>query len=527
MRVDVVRKPVLFLVLVFAASALFADTIKNWPAPATWSPPRTHSGLSTQDLGNPTIFEGLAPCRVVDTRGNGAPITGGMFTGGSDVRNWALAGICGIPATARAVSVNFTAILPTAPGFLVAWPKGGAVPGVSILNFNTGDVVNNAAVVPVGTSTSITVNVSAPTHVTMDINGYYTGGNISGSIGDDEDLALIGNSAPDFCAIVYSQNDMSSNTFDCASAIMAELFGSASNGSAGNFVQHSTTTGGRTSGVRAFNESTAGSSVGIHAVSSAPTIGSPFGLFHSGGLIETANDGNALLIGANNGGLCINFGLYGGIFTTAGALVSGGSIGNCGGVGVSYVGGLGGSGPKSFFEPHPTDATKMIRYVSLEGPEAGTYFRGTARTVNGMATIEVPETFRIVTDDDGMTTQVTPVGAAATMYIVSEDLNHIVVHSSKDVTFHYLVQGVRRAYKNLPDVTDNYFFRPVSPTALMPGYSAIERQRLIDNGTYNADGTVNMNTAERTGWAAVWRAAAEEAARRELEPQEASTNRMH
>ena len=36
------------------------------------------------------------------------------------------------------------------------------------------------------------------------------------------------------------------------------------------------------------------------------------------------------------------------------------------------------TGTKSFVEPHPTDPTKVIRYVSLEGPEAGTYFRGRA-----------------------------------------------------------------------------------------------------------------------------------------------------
>ena len=48
------------------------------------------------------------------------------------------------------------------------------------------------------------------------------------------------------------------------------------------------------------------------------------------------------------------------------------------------------NGAKSFVEPHPTDPTKQIRFAALEGPESGTYFRGTGRTVNGYATIEVP-----------------------------------------------------------------------------------------------------------------------------------------
>jgi len=31
-----------------------------------------------------------------------------------------------------------------------------------------------------------------------------------------------------------------------------------------------------------------------------------------------------------------------------------------------------------------------------------------------------------------------------------------------------------------------------------------ERGRLIANGTYNVDGTVNKQTAERLGWAKAW-----------------------
>jgi hypothetical protein len=122
---------------------------------------------------SPLAFIGLAPCRIVDTRGNGAPIQGGMFTGGADVRNYAVAGICGIPDVAQALSLNFTVVGPTASGFLVSFPTGGTVPPTAILNFNAGEVRNNAAVVPTSVTTSFTVNVSAPTHVIIDINGYY------------------------------------------------------------------------------------------------------------------------------------------------------------------------------------------------------------------------------------------------------------------------------------------------------------------------------------------------------------------
>jgi hypothetical protein len=149
------------------------ERIPNWKAPARWSPQSADGRISMGAVTSPLAFIGLAPCRIVDTRGNGAPIQGGMFTGGADVRNYAVAGICGIPAVAQALSLNFTVVSPTASGFLVSFPTGSAAPPTAILNFNAGDVRNNAAVVPTSVTTSFTVNVSAPTHVIIDINGYY------------------------------------------------------------------------------------------------------------------------------------------------------------------------------------------------------------------------------------------------------------------------------------------------------------------------------------------------------------------
>src|SRR5207247_11228318 len=119
---------------------------------------------------------GPRPGRVLDTRGKGVRIQGGIFTGGSDVRNYTIPPICGVPAGVAAVSVNFTVTGPgqTTAGFLLAWPTGGAVPPVSILNWDHVPAqIANAAVVPTDTFGTITVNVSAPTHVIMDINGYY------------------------------------------------------------------------------------------------------------------------------------------------------------------------------------------------------------------------------------------------------------------------------------------------------------------------------------------------------------------
>jgi len=179
-----------------------------------------------------------------------------------------------------------------------------------------------------------------------------------------------------------------------------------------------------------------------------------------------------------------------------------------GAYGVYALGDIGATGMKFFVEPHPTDASKVIRFVALEGPEAGTYFRGSSHTVRGRAEIDVPESFRIVTDEEGLTVQLTPVGELVQLAVVDKSLNKVTVRSSRDVAFDYEVKGVRRAFKNHQAVEDGAEFIPSSPEARLPVFLPEEaRSRLISNGTYRENGSVNMTTAERLGWTALWEAA--------------------
>jgi hypothetical protein len=173
--------------------------------------------------------------------------------------------------------------------------------------------------------------------------------------------------------------------------------------------------------------------------------------------------------------------------------------------GVYSVGDFGGTGAKYFVEPHPQDASKVIRYVALEGPEAGTYFRGISETHGGIAVIDVPETFRLVTERDGLTVQLTPVGELATLAVVSKDLNRIVIRSSADVHFDYQVNGVRHSYAGFDPVSTSSEFAPSSADAKMPAsLTDAEKRALVSNGTYNADGTVNLETAKAQGWDRTW-----------------------
>jgi hypothetical protein len=168
---------------------------------------------------------------------------------------------------------------------------------------------------------------------------------------------------------------------------------------------------------------------------------------------------------------------------------------------------IGATGTKYFLDPHPSDPKKVIGYISLEGPEAGTYFRGRGKFQNGLAKIDVPDHFRMVTDPEGLTVQITPSGEMATFAVVKLSLEEIVVKASRNVDFFYLVQGVRRSFRDAVPVRQGNEFRPRSADAKMPAWLSDSQKRvLIQNGTYKEDGTVNIETAERLGWDKVWEA---------------------
>lgn len=113
-------------------------------------------------------------------------------------------------------------------------------------------------------------------------------------------------------------------------------------------------------------------------------------------------------------------------------------------------------GYKRFVQDHPTSPDKQIAYVSLEGPEAGTYTRGTAQLVNGEAVIMLPDHFAMVTSEEGLTVQLTPVGEWLQLYVVEKSTTKLVIKEAqgKNGKFDYLVQGVRKGYENYQPVEE-------------------------------------------------------------------------
>jgi len=63
---------------------------------------------------------------------------------------------------------------------------------------------------------------------------------------------------------------------------------------------------------------------------------------------------------------------------------------------------------KNFRAPNPADAATDIWYCCLEGPEAAMYVRGIGRLINGRAIVLLPDHFRNLAHEPGMTVQLTP-----------------------------------------------------------------------------------------------------------------------
>ena len=161
---------------------------------------------------------------------------------------------------------------------------------------------------------------------------------------------------------------------------------------------------------------------------------------------------------------------------------------------------VGGGGTKSFVHPHPKDASKQIRFVCLEGNESGTYFRGSSSLAGGLATVAVPEAFRLVTEAEGLTVQVTPRGPAS-LWVAHVDLNVVEIRGSADVEFDYFVNGVRAGYADFEPIETNTAYRPQQHSVPYGEHMNPHFQRLlIENGTLNADLTPNVQTAASLGW---------------------------
>ena len=114
------------------------------------------------------LFMPVAPSRVYDSR-----ITGGAFGSGELRATSFVTPSTAVPSTAVGVSANLTVTQPGAPGFLRVFPT--SVPATSNVNYSIGQTVANGALFKLSPDGAATAQMSAPGHVIIDINGYFTG----------------------------------------------------------------------------------------------------------------------------------------------------------------------------------------------------------------------------------------------------------------------------------------------------------------------------------------------------------------
>ncbi len=119
-----------------------------------------------------TFFYTVTPCRAYDSRDGGAA---GALAARADTPIL-IAGYCGIPATATAVSLNVAVVSPTVGGNLRLYASGTSRPGTSALNYAAGQTRANNAVVSLGADGALVAYVGQPSgtsHVVIDVNGYF------------------------------------------------------------------------------------------------------------------------------------------------------------------------------------------------------------------------------------------------------------------------------------------------------------------------------------------------------------------
>jgi uncharacterized repeat protein (TIGR01451 family) len=133
--------------------------------------PSNNSATATTTLRG-LAFHTLAPCRVLDTRDPAS----GPALGPGPARVFTIAGICGVPSMARALSVNVTVTQPTDAGDLRIYPRGADAPLASAINYARGQTRANNAVVKLGDGGAVEVlrdQAAGTVHFILDVNGYF------------------------------------------------------------------------------------------------------------------------------------------------------------------------------------------------------------------------------------------------------------------------------------------------------------------------------------------------------------------
>ena len=128
---------------------------------------------------------------------------------------------------------------------------------------------------------------------------------------------------------------------------------------------------------------------------------------------------------------------------TGGAYVSGSvGIGTTNPQYKLHVVGSFGATTKSFIIDHPTQEGKKLQYACLEGPENSVYVRGKSQG----STIELPEYWVNLVDENSITVNLTPIGESATPRVNRVINNTVEIFSKEEgeLDYYYIVFAERK-----------------------------------------------------------------------------------
>ena len=135
-------------------------------------------GRAAEEFPPNSGFVPMTPARLLETRvGAGLTTVDGRFEGIGSIEAGAtielpVSGRGGVPAEARGVMLNVTAVWPTAPGFIIVYPCDEPRPLASNLNYQPGDIIPNAVLAKPDGNGTVCLYSLADTHIVVDVNGY-------------------------------------------------------------------------------------------------------------------------------------------------------------------------------------------------------------------------------------------------------------------------------------------------------------------------------------------------------------------
>lgn len=123
---------------------------------------------------NASKYFPVTPCRLADTRDPDGPY-GGPFLSGGVARPFAVGGVCGIPAEAKAVVLNVTMTQGTETDSVVAYPGSGADPGTDVVHAAAGRTRASNVLVGIegGVFSVRNRQITGQVHVVIDVSGYF------------------------------------------------------------------------------------------------------------------------------------------------------------------------------------------------------------------------------------------------------------------------------------------------------------------------------------------------------------------